>query len=110
MEYNVVKIFTKRTNLSDWFYANHDLSEARFSTNERYENLKRSYQKERDVRLILLVRYENDTLRTFCKIHCPINPLPVKGEFEVPNLGVICRYLVNNGWTMCDTIPANLLE
>ena len=78
----------------------------------------RSYQREyysrlRDIRLILLVRYErngNGNKNVFCKIHCPINPLPVKGEFETPSLGTIRKFLREQGWEETEMIPAGLLR
>ena len=110
MEYCTVKIFTKRTNMRAWFLAN----VCPTLRPEHYAQMERHYDKERDVRLILLVRYEREplknTMRTICKIHCPVNPLPVKGEFEVPTFGVIKRYLNDNGWTEREHIPANLLK
>lgn len=86
MKYQLVMTFIKRTNLLDFFDHN------------PADNLehREHYAKERDVRLILMVRIDGQ--RTFCKIKCPINPLPVTGEFEVPNMGAIQHFLKSNGW------------
>ena len=63
--------------------------------------------KERDnVQLKLYVRYEDKVdiwgkfngHRLLCHIECPINPMPVKGEFEVPSINAINAFLLKNGW------------
>jgi hypothetical protein len=100
MKYQIIMTFIKRTNLLDFFAHNveectslsgHDpaCSTGQLAAREHYA-------KERDVRLILMVRMDGP--RTFCKIKCPINPLPVTGEFEVPNMCVIQHFLKSNGW------------
>lgn len=66
--------------------------------------------KERNIQLNAHVRYENKVdewgrkangIRTFCRIECPINPLPIKGEFEIPSLSALDAFLRNNGWSRC---------
>jgi hypothetical protein len=86
MKYQLVMTFIKRTNLLDFFDHN------------PADNLERReyYAHERDVRLILMVRMDGP--RTFCKIKCPINPLPVTGEFEVPNINALQHFLKQAGW------------
>lgn len=61
------------------------------------------YAKERDVRLVVTERITDDK-RIFCRINCPINPLPVKGEFEIPSWGVLKRFLEANGWKLREAI------
>ena len=71
------------------------------------------YSRTRDIRLILLVRYERNgrgSRKVFCKINCPINPLPVKGEFETPSLGTIKKFLNEQGWEETEMIHAGLLK
>ena len=93
-EYQVITIYKKRSDLLEFYAHNAD-------TNQHSK--REPYEKERDVRLILMSRGHGG--RTFCKIKCPINPVPVKGEFEAPNFNVVDRFLKANGWTKCDTIP-----
>lgn len=96
MPYTYAYIFTKRTNLLPWLESQHyfNVSDATRS----------HYEKEREVQLILLVRHESKrtpqgtTNRRFCKIKCPINPLPIKGEFEVVSVAEICKLLRSLGW------------
>ena len=66
------------------------------------------------MRLILLVRYErnplNNRMRIICKIHCPVNPLPVRGEFETPSLNAVVDFLKKNGWRETESLTNNLLK
>lgn len=100
MKYHVIMTFVKRTNMLDFF--DHSVEKCTSfhghnpTCESAQEKVRRLYEQERNVRLILMVRY--DGRRTFCKIKCPINPLPVTGEFEVPNLTVLRTFLYNNGW------------
>ena len=48
-----------------------------------------------DKPLKLFVRYEGN--KTFCKISCH-DPLPIKGEFEIPSLNGLKNLLIKNGW------------
>lgn len=97
MKYSYVVIYVKRTNLLAFY--DHDPSNQHPTERERER-----YAKERPVRLVMSVRHDNN--RAFCRIKCPINPLPVKGEFEVPNMAVIQRFLEREGWAKIDVIPA----
>lgn len=107
-EYNDVYIFTKRTNLIPWAQSQSDrkLTEAGFE----------HYAKERDVQLILLVRYENEKIagRTFthciCKIKCPVNPLPIKGEFEAVSSGAMAYLLRTLGWNFKEKYSMRLFD
>lgn len=58
---------------------------------------------EREIQCVVLYRLDNGNLR--CLIKCPINPLPVKGEFTAPSLNVVKRWFLDNGWTHKATIP-----
>lgn len=92
--YSMTIIFTKRDNLIKYFWSKPALS------NREY------YAKEREIHLILLVRYEEG--KCICRIKCPINPLPIKGEFEAPTVGAVSRTLKTMGWTYKDKLPFGL--
>ena len=106
MNHQYVVTYIKRTNLLDYMRSNHDDCAEQYNYNA--ERMKQYYAEERDVRLILLVRHEDG--RTLCKIKCPINPLPVKGEFEVPTMGALHYFLEVNGWHKSGVLSANLLK
>lgn len=91
-KYTCATIYTKKGNLIA--YASTD----KVGYAALYKDAAKTYfAKERDIQLILLSRVENG--KTFCKIKCPVNPLPIKGEFEVPTFSVIQNFLMENGWT-----------
>lgn len=92
--YSMVHIYTKRTNLSAYMSGK---VVARYTDNQ-YQALRDYYAKERDVKLIAMFRWEHN--KCFCKIKCPINPLPVKGEFEIPTIGAVDQFIKANGWSM----------
>lgn len=118
IRYNCTIIFTKRTNLSAYFWANesaccktHDVDPSKGITEDYERRAGRMiayYECARDVQLLLLVRYENH--KTFCRIKCPINPLPVKGEFETPNLKAVIKFLEQDGWKVKQTLPTSMLK
>ena len=86
--YPVVYQFTKQDNLKQYAHGkNIYLNNAGYSY----------YKQEKEISVFLMVRYV-DGNRCMCKIKCPINPLPVKGEFEAPSLGAVERFLRQNGW------------
>lgn len=100
--YGMAIIFTKRDNLLKWFSAN-----ATFFTRET-DAYQRMYAKEREIHLILLVRYEEG--KPICRIKCPINPLPIKGEFEAPTVGAVSHTLEIMGWTYKEKLPLGLFR
>lgn len=87
-------IFTKRDNMIKYFWGKPALS------NQEY------YARERDVQLILLVRYDEG--KCICRIKCPINPLPIKGEFEAPSIGAVSHTLQTMGWTYKEKLPLSM--
>lgn len=87
MKYQFAYIFTKQGNLLPWLY-----SQRTYPSKQAEE----VYGREREIQLILLIRYESG--RLYCRIKCPVNPLPVKGEFEIPSLSAIYEFLNRNGW------------
>lgn len=105
--YTSAYIFTKHTNLLQWFDTNyhHELESNYHMRSLGFNQLRQSYATSRDVQLILLCRF--DGAKIYCKIKCPINPLPVKGEFEVPSISCITKFLQQEGWEIkqkCHTV------
>lgn len=108
-KYQQVYIFTKRTNMMSFMTSK---TTQHISSREAYTRCCEYYAKEKDVQLICMFRWERTTKGTkiFCKIKCPINPLPVKGEFEVPSIPAIEAFLITNGWRFKQKIYPNMLE
>ena len=104
-KYSCAVIFTKRTNLSA--YCNAKLYEKCVSDTQ-FETMRKYYARERDVQLILLTRYKKGKL--MCRIKCPVNPIPVKGEFEAPSFSVIQTFLLSNGWNFKQKIYPDMFE
>lgn len=104
--YGMAIIFTKRDNLLKWFSANDGFWA--LGTNA-YQRARAAYAEEREVRLILLVRF-NEKGKPICRIKCPINPLPIKGEFEAPTVGAVSHTLETMGWTYKEKLPLGLFK
>lgn len=116
MKYERVLIYTKKGNLLDFLHTDHVAS--------RVVNLDKAneyYGSERDIQLIACIRWEaapetiNRTRgarhhRCYCRIKCPINPLPVKGEFELPSLVSLQMFLKADGWTLKQDVCADLFK
>lgn len=105
-KYSFVWVYTKRTNMSE--YLTDKVAYQRVASHEQYETMRNYYAKERDVQLIASFRWENRKL--FCRIKCPINPLPVKGEFEVPSGNALRDFLKANGWTFKEQLYSNMFN
>jgi hypothetical protein len=88
-KYTFAFSFTKKTNLLPYL---NTLSKSRGSG----EWEKKKYGREQDVQLVAMFRMENG--KYLCRIKCPINPLPIKGEFEAPSALAVIRFLKANGW------------
>ena len=104
-KYSAVCIYTKKTNLLDYF------SNQKFmfnNTKEQHDRMREYYAREREVELIAMFRWENG--KQFCKIKCPINPLPVQGEFEVVSVSVLNGFLVKNGWLFKEKLYPRMFQ
>lgn len=113
MKYDVVLVFHKTTNLMPFFEGKSEaltgyIRQDDPMCNERKARIEKRYSDPRNVRLLLLVRYDGPF--TFCKIKCPINPLPVKGEFAAPSLNAVKYFLMDNGWAETEAIPDFMLD
>ena len=106
--YTYTYIFSKKTNLLPYLESKHFPCVTQSEVD--------CYAKERDVKLILLVRYEHKrTARgivshCICKIKCPINPLPIKGEFEAVSVAQMCKLLRGLGWEPKEEYAISLFE
>ena len=111
-KYSQAIIFTKHTNMLSFFHANVNQFDSRFHgemyASIEYKRMEEYYAKERDVELILLVRYDGN--KTLCRIKCPINPMPVKGEFEAASLSAMISFLVSNGWSVKEKLSPRMFE
>lgn len=99
MKYQTACIFTKKGNLLPWLYSQHTNPSA---AEQEF------YARERKLQLILLVR--NDSGRIYCRIKCPVSPLPVKGEFEAPSFSAITDFLWANGWRKMQVILSSMFN
>lgn len=97
--YHKAFIFTKRDNLLKWFDVNRYkyAQGANMEYSDKYKRMEALYATEREIQLILLVRYENE--KCICRIKCPINPLPIKGEFQCVSTSEMSKLLTSMGWT-----------
>lgn len=109
--YGMAIVFTKRDNLSKWFDINgyKYAQGANMEYSDRYQKMRAVYAKEREIQLILLVRF-NEKGKPICRIKCPINPLPIKGEFEAPTVGAVSHTLETMGWTYKEKLPLGLFR
>ena len=105
--YHTAIIYTKRDNLSKWFDVNgyRFMSDGNMEDSACYQRIEKYYAEEREVRLILLIRYEEG--KCICRIKCPINPLPIKGEFQCVCTSEMTKLLASMGWQYKEKIHYN---
>ena len=111
MKYDIVYQFTKKGNLLDFFRQKAD--KMNIATAERYDYWHEYYAREREIALYAMIRYQdvpNERTKLICKIKCPINPLPIKGEFELPGMSALVRFLAEKGWVFEQKIPLHMFE
>ena len=101
MEKKVIVTFVKRTDLME--FRRHTNQHPDMCASDEY------YAKKREVRLVVTERITDDG-HIYVRINCPINPLPVKGEFEIPNWAVLKRFLESNGWKQREVITNDFLQ
>lgn len=105
-KYTCATIFTKKGNLHDYMCTDKVASRwPQYSPSAQYKS---QCEAEREIELILLSRCENGKL--YCRIKCPVNPIPVKGEFEVPTFSAIQKFLFNNGWRFKQKLYPRMFE
>ena len=109
VKYSTAYVLHKYTNLLPWFSSNVKEPSLKSDGHHVWERMKEDYAKPRDIRLILLVRYEGNN-ECYCKIRCPINPLPVKGEFNAPSINCVINFLRKDGWETMQTLHASMFN
>ena len=105
--YHTAIIYTKHTNLMPWLQSRYE----RFGTHgttEQAQRIREMYSKDLDVQLILLVRHEDG--KCICRIKCPINPLPIKGEFQCVSTGEMSKLLKSMGWTYKEKVHSGMFR
>lgn len=107
MNYQLAYVFSKYTDMLEYFDKNEvRICGARMFEDldtylKRVDNVRKRFAQPRPVNLMLLVRFEHTTngdRRTICRIKCPINPMPIKGEFETNNLPDLIKFIKSLGW------------
>lgn len=87
-KYSSIMTFTKKGNL------------LAFASRKGMDISKRSvqdiYGREREIQLVASIRVDNGKI--YCQIKCPVNPLPIKGEFEIVSPNELRKLLENLGW------------
>ena len=101
MTYNTVIIFTKRANLLPYAYG-------KMAHGAKLPNPMEYYEKEREIQLRLLVRFDKGG--TICKVKCPINPLPVNGEFRPVRYEAVVSFIEEQGWAKKSVFNKRMLE
>ena len=117
MKYDRVLIFTKKGDLMKYLCTD---KVSRSFSNANQDGLKQYYGKEREIHLIARLRWEDFPVSTrkgivqipkcFCSIKCPVNPLPVRGEFELASLEALRAFLKADGWTLKQDVGSGLFE
>ena len=105
--YHTAIVYTKHTNLMPWLQSNYTKF-GTHGTTEQAQHIRAAYEKERDVQLILLVRHEEG--KCICRIKCPINPLPIKGEFQCVSTSEMTRLLTSMGWTYKEKVHSAMFK
>lgn len=105
--YHTAYIYTKHDNLSKWFDANRAkfIVDGNMEHSEHFVRAEKHYAQERIVKLVILVRHEDG--KCYCRIKCPINPLPIKGEFETTTAADVGRLIMSMGWSFSHKIELN---
>ena len=105
--YHTVYVYTKCDNLSKWFDANCSkfIVDGNMEYSEHFRSAEKHYAQERIVKLVILVRHEAG--KCYCRIKCPINPLPIKGEFETTTAADVGRLIMSMGWSFSHKIELN---
>lgn len=107
--YHTAIIYTKRDNLSKWLnsrYPEYVDVEKEFAAEAA--RIRAEYATEREIQLILLVRHEDG--KCICRIKCPINPLPIKGEFQCVSTGEMSKLLKSMGWTYKEKVHSGMFR
>lgn len=105
--YHTAIIYTKRDNLLKWLQANYEIFGSHGS-DEKAKRIRAEYATEREIQLILLVRHEEN--KCICRIKCPINPLPIKGEFQCVSTSEMTKLLASMGWKYKEKVHSDMFK
>lgn len=106
--YEMAIVYTKHTNLLPWLDGQYDTP--------KNPSALEYYSRNREVLLILLVRHEDVRIganikhRLICHIKCPINPLPIRGEFECVSTSEMTKLLTSMGWKYKEKIHYTMFK
>lgn len=108
--YHTAIIYTKRDNLSKWFDINgyKYAQGANMEYSDTYQRMRAVYATESEIQLILLVRHEEN--KCICRIKCPINPLPIKGEFQCVSTSEMTKLLASMGWKYKEKVHSGMFK
>lgn len=102
--YHTAIIYTKRDNLSKWLNSRYP----QFMDAQEAARIRAEYATEREIQLILLVRHEEG--KCICRIKCPINPLPIKGEFQCVSTSEMTKLLASMGWKYKEKVHSAMFK
>ena len=102
--YHTAIIYTKRDNLSKWLNSRY----SKFRDAQEAARIRAEYATEREIQLILLVRHEEG--KCICRIKCPINPLPIKGEFQCVSTSEMTKLLASMGWKYKEKVHPGMFK
>lgn len=102
--YHTAIIYSKRNNLLKWLNSRYP----KFRDAQEAARIRAEYATEREIQLILLVRHENE--KTICRIKCPINPLPIKGEFQCVSTSEMTKLLASMGWKYKEKVHSGMFK
>lgn len=102
--YHTAIIYTKRDNLLKWLNGRYP----QFRDAQEAARIRTEYATEREIQLILLVRNEEN--KCICRIKCPINPLPIKGEFQCVSTSEMTKLLASMGWKYKEKVHSGMFK
>lgn len=102
--YHTAIIYTKRDNLLKWLNSRCP----QFRDAQEAARIRAEYATEREIQLILLVRHEEG--KCICRIKCPINPLPIKGEFQCVSTSEMTKLLASMGWKYKEKVHSGMFK
>lgn len=102
--YHTAIIYSKRDNMLKWLNGRHP----KFVDAKDAARIHAEYATEREIQLILLVRHEEG--KCICRIKCPINPLPIKGEFQCVSTSEMTKLLASMGWKYKEKVHSGMFK
>lgn len=103
--YSLVYMYTKKANLLP--YLKTDKIYMRWSGNVS-ESYHQHCAEERDIQLMAMFRFENG--KCFCRIKCPINPMPTNEEFSAVSITAVGKFLKEHGWVFKQKLNPSMFQ